>query len=684
MSEQTKQSKEFSKPTYLGEWVVYDIGSTTVSDLFREGKINKHTNNPKVLSKKPDALIVSQDKEILVFVESKDDGKLNTEKQINAAIEQELFVAQETKAKIFVVRDSSKTIWINPLTGNRIKNEHDNFLMADISPVNKPKETEKIIKKVLSSISATNDALLSDEVLNPTDLARQIHQKLFISKGVSPSTALYTFVEMFLFKYLSDLKVLSGKYSFEYLLGLYTIDGISEVDVLKEYLSDNGARSKMKELFPVGNHDDTTIINGNIFHENVGDANTFRNIMDSFKQYEMTHGKLTNISKDFKSKLFESFLKQDSDSKNMGQFFTPLKIVDNMIRMVDIKEGMSICDPACGVGKFLLEAISDKINDFYSYENGQIKKKIELTGYDKYSEDNGDKTIILAKANTLIYFSKLLTTNPSSNFAKALAKDVLNEVFTLKNNTLGTLEKIEYNKYDLILANPPYIVNGSGDVKRMATEFSWGGLGIESLFMEWIVKALKPDGIANVVIPDGLLSNINNKKLKENIKKYCYIESVISLPIKSFFNTPKKTYIITLRKKRLNSDGDYPEQDYPIFTYICKSVGETLDVYRFDTDDNDLENAVNAYNIYRHLSEKDNIEGISLLSKDNLHFKKIKPEAFAPEKSWIIENWWRDEEKIALGLKEKQTELTIDDFQNLIDETISVMSSFKEVLESIK
>ena len=32
---------------------------------------------------------------------------------------------------------------------------------------------------------------------------------------------------------------------------------------------------------------------------------------------------------------------------DMGQFFTPLKVVDEMINMIDIKENMKVCDPAC-------------------------------------------------------------------------------------------------------------------------------------------------------------------------------------------------------------------------------------------------------------------------------------------------------------------------------------------------
>ena len=292
MSEQTKQSKEFSKPIYIGEWRVYDIGATTLNDLIKEHIINAHTSDQNVLNKKPDALIVNTNKEIILYVESKDDGKLNSDKQIADAIAQEFETSKKVKAKIYAVRDSVKTIWINPETGNQILDEHGNPLLTNIHPASMPKETENLLKRILASISSNNDNLLKPEYLNPTDLAVKVHQKLWITKNVSPSTALYTFVEFFLFKFLSDLGVLKGMYSFDYLLSLY--EDNSEIDVLNTYLSNNGARAKMKELFPKSD-DGTGIINGNVFHEDDGDAKTFHAILEAFKTYEKENGKFINI-----------------------------------------------------------------------------------------------------------------------------------------------------------------------------------------------------------------------------------------------------------------------------------------------------------------------------------------------------------------------------------------------------
>ena len=216
-------------------------------------------------------------------------------------------------------------------------------------------------------------------------------------------------------------------------------------------------------------------------------------------------------------------------------------------------------------------------------------------GFDKYSEDNSDRTIILAKANMLIYLSKLITDNPDNKHTKEIAK-LFNDTFTLKKTNLGTLENLEENKYNLILTNPPYVVNGSGDMKALATStglYTCGGLGLEALFMEWIVKSLAEDGTALIVIPDGILANLANKKLREFILDKCSIEGIISLPINTFFGTPKKTYILAIKKKYSDELGKTKKQTNPVFTYICNSIGETLDIYRFPCDDNDFQTAVN-------------------------------------------------------------------------------------------
>ena len=72
-------------------------------------------------------------------------------------------------------------------------------------------------------------------------------------------------------------------------------------------------------------------------------------------------------------------------------------------RMMELTSGIEICAPACGVGKFLLEPILHDLHKFYLVQGDELKPQITLYGYDKGFDKDEQKTIILAKANMLIY-----------------------------------------------------------------------------------------------------------------------------------------------------------------------------------------------------------------------------------------------------------------------------------------
>ena len=100
------------------------------------------------------------------------------------------------------------------------------------------------------------------------------------------------------------------------------------------------------------------------------------------------------------------------------------------------------------VWEISLEPIITKLNQFYSVENGELNSKITIHGFDKGFDKDEQKTIILAKANMLIYFSDIIKENP--NYTKEFSK-LFNESFILKTNSiLGTLSEPIENEYDLI------------------------------------------------------------------------------------------------------------------------------------------------------------------------------------------------------------------------------------------
>jgi len=218
-----------------------------------------------------------------------------------------------------------------------------------------------------------------------------------------------------------------------------------------------------------------------------------------------------------------------------------------------------------------------------------------------------------------------------------------------------------------------------------SSEYTWNGLGLESLFMEWIVKSLKIEGTAYIVIPDGLLSNMQNATMKKKIKELCYIRGLISLPLNCFFATSKKTYILILEKKSPNvSDGTMPTQNTKIFTYLYSSIGETLDINRFpDPKHDDLGKAVKLYKIFRAGGYND-----SLFANDYKADKRLKLMSLSllpDDDTWIIERQWSDEEKEELGIKEKKNTANISEFCAMLNElkdSIATIISDLNILEA--
>ena len=230
--------------------------------------------------------------------------------------------------------------------------------------------------------------------------------------------------------------------------------------------------------------------------------------------------------------------------------------------------------------------------------DGEIKLPLVLHGFDKGIDGNfgferdDERTIILAKANMLIYLAELLFTNPSCTIEFAR---VFNDTFKLFKDNLGTcghIIKDDSEKYDLILSNPPYVTSGSSIIKEelqrnpvTTNEYPVGGLGLESISIEWVIKSLERGGGAFLIIPDGILARTNGKNLRDYILRECFLNAIISLPNRTFFANAKDTYIMAITKK--NDPGDV--QTDGVFAYLVSNIGERLtSVRRDEIDLNDL------------------------------------------------------------------------------------------------
>jgi type I restriction-modification system DNA methylase subunit len=309
------------------------------------------------------------------------------------------------------------------------------------------------------------------------------------------------------------------------------------------------------------------------------------------------------------------------------------------------------------------EEREDGLNFYYKIEGKEIKPRYEFFGFDKGFEREEQLTIILAKANMLIFVSDLLKQNPS--MSKQFS-DLFNGTFKLFHKSiLGSLSKINKNYYDLILTNPPYVIPGSSNYKEaiknnseLSEFYKINATGLEGLFVEWIVRSIKPNAKAFIIIPDGILNRLSDAKLRAFIQEECFIDGIISLPQDAFYTTSKKTYILALTRKNSKID----VQKNQVFAYLVSSIGETLDINRFSTpENNDLPNMVNQFNQFKGSKN-------SFVSQND-RCKILPFEKFNNAEHWVIDRFWNDEELVALGVKEEVKNFSVDDYVSLIQQT---------------
>ena len=651
----------------IGRYTYYRLGATTLYGLHRAGIISRSIPED-IKKKKPDGLITLGKGVVKACIEYKTPKELATCRKITAAIKQELKPAQFL-CNLLIVTDGTKTLWINPHTGNQSISQI-NQPTFDAKPIvagtATPEELHRIertIDEADHSLSSTNDRISRPKLLDPSRLARTIWQKIWINTGKEPEKCLYNVVELFVFKFLSDLGVLEAHNNFAQVYELSKSHSCEAALTSYAQLS----RPAIRDLFPQGS-DNTTIINGTIFvnekgEHNLSQSRLFCEVLDDLQNFDREHGSFRYIQREFKTRLYESFLRESAGLRLLGQYFTPRNVVQAIVRMSGadaLPAGSSLCDPFCGVGGFLLEAIieSPRLLEQFEPRNGAIEPTVSIVGYDRGTDEKEDeRTIILAKANTIIYFSDLIAKYHHSDFIAEFARNVINPMFVLLRTNLGTFEVDNEGQHDLILTNPPYVTRGSSSLKAaiadagLANRYPASGRGTEALALQWIIRSLKRRGVAFVIVPDGLL---NQETMLGYVKRECFVRAVVSLPVRTFYSTPKKTYILAIQRKGEND----PPQDSPVFAYLVAEIGESRDARRWVIEQNDLADMANLFNQFKGSPDT--------FTSPTLRCKVVPWSDFDRCRHWMVDRYWTTEELEDLGDVEEPEELNIQEFNNLL------------------
>ena len=260
---------------------------------------------------------------------------------------------------------------------------------------------------------------------------------------------------------------------------------------------------------------------------------TYKKLID--KLYSFDFGSIDN---DILGEAYEEVVKDVMIGKTLGQFFTPPKVKQMMVELIDPQlkpDGTieTIFDPAMGTGGFLITSLRHLIKKSKSQNIALDWDFISNQGLG--GREAEPDTYQLAVSNMLIASGRM--------FHSLEKGDSIRDPIT--------------NKYDIILANPPFGIDGLVYYEiRNHLRSEYLPIVTNSavpLFLQAIIYMLKVDGRCAVVLPEGQELFSKTKALvavREYLMKTCDLTEVIYLPAGTFTHTTIRTCVFYFQKKK--------------------------------------------------------------------------------------------------------------------------------------
>jgi type I restriction enzyme M protein len=248
------------------------------------------------------------------------------------------------------------------------------------------------------------------------------------------------------------------------------------------------------------------------------DANTFWNFISEIDKMPTHNTEVIGTA-------FEDLLSIMGSQGDAGQFRTPRHLIDFMTEVIKPQKNEKVLDPACGSAGFLISAYNYimKQNNY----NLTFEEKREMEGNFR-GYDISYEMVRLANVNMFLH---------SFDTPQIFENDTLTE------------ERFWEDKFDVILANPPFMTPRGGiKPNKFFSEITANRS--EVLFAYYINKHLNKNGRAGIIVPDGVVFQTNNSY--KHLRKILLDESlyaVVSLP-SGVFNpySGVKTSILFLDK----------------------------------------------------------------------------------------------------------------------------------------
>lgn len=254
------------------------------------------------------------------------------------------------------------------------------------------------------------------------------------------------------------------------------------------------------------------------------DFNRKEVLTDSVLQRLLQHFTLLDLRNDNLSepdmlgRAYEYLIKMFADDagKKGGEFYTPSKVVELIVKLIKPEEGMRVYDPTCGSGGMLIQSVD------YVKEQGGNPQSLSL-----YGQEKNLGTWSIAKMNLLLH---------------GLPDHRIEKGDTIRQPKL--VEDGEIMLFDRVIANPPFSLKEWGREEAEHDTYGRFQYGIppknagDYAFIQHMVASLKSDGICGVVMPHGVLFRGGAEgKIRQGLLESDLLEAVVGLPSNLFYGT---------------------------------------------------------------------------------------------------------------------------------------------------
>jgi type I restriction enzyme M protein len=264
------------------------------------------------------------------------------------------------------------------------------------------------------------------------------------------------------------------------------------------------------------------------FARNQENRELLRQLVEIFNKYDLGRDE---VSPDLLGDAYEHIIMKFAPQKaKEGEIYTPREVCRLMVEILDPKPGEQVYDPCCGSGGILISAF----------------KHIE----EKHDEDEARKLFLFGQER-----------NPEI-YAICQMNLILHNIKNGHITAGDTLDYPRFNKngklqsFNHVIANPPWNQDGYGEERLKKADFSerfaFGFTPNDKADWAWIQHMLaSSDQKVAVVMDQGALFRGGiEKNIRAKIVEKDWIECVILLAEKLFYNTGASGIIIVLNKEK--------------------------------------------------------------------------------------------------------------------------------------